>query len=133
MGCNGGIVVIYLDTHVVVWLYAGLVSRIPQAAQLMIEEQDVHISPMVVLELSYLHEIERLSVDAPVIVESLEASLGLRVCTIPFHQLVMEAMAQKWTRDPFDRLIASNAICAGAPLLTKDATILEHCSCATWG
>jgi PIN domain nuclease of toxin-antitoxin system len=44
----------------------------------------------------------------------------------------MEAMAQKWTRDPFDRLISSNAICAGSPLLTKDATILEHCSCATW-
>ncbi len=123
---------IYLDTHVIVWLYAGQVSRIPQTAQSMIEEQDVCISPMVVLELSYLHEIERLSVDAPVIVESLEASLGLCVCTMPFHQLVMEAAAQKWTRDPFDRIIASNAICAGSPLLTKDATILAHCSTATW-
>jgi PIN domain nuclease of toxin-antitoxin system len=124
---------IYLDTHVVAWLYAGQVHRIPLAAQAMIEEQDAAISPMVVLELAYLHEIERLSADASVIVESLEASLGLRVCTLPFHRLVMEAVAQTWTRDPFDRIIASNAICAKSKLLTKDAAMLEHCSYATWG
>jgi PIN domain nuclease of toxin-antitoxin system len=133
LGFDGGAVVIYLDTHVAVWLYAGQVSLIPLAAQTMIEEQDVTISPMVVLELEYLHEIERLSVSASVIVESLEASLGLRVCTLPFHLLVTEAAAQKWTRDPFDRIIAANAICAKSDLLTKDTTIREHCSYATWG
>ncbi len=123
---------IYLDTHVSVWLYAGQVERIPIAAQAMIEEHDVLVSPMAILELEYLHEIERLSVGASVIVESLEASLGLRVCALPFHRIVTESMAQKWTRDPFDRIIVANAICAGSPLITKDSSILANYSNATW-
>ena len=70
--------------------------------------------------------------DAPVIVESLEASIGLRVCQRSFHQLVMEAMAQNWTRDPFDRIITANALCAKAELITKDAVILKNCPYAVW-
>jgi PIN domain nuclease of toxin-antitoxin system len=52
--------VIYLDTHVVAWLYAGELGRLSQFASERIEAEDVLISPMVVLELTYLHEIERL-------------------------------------------------------------------------
>ena len=37
-----------------------------------------------------------------------------------------------WTRDPFDRLIAAQAIVADAPLVTADRTILEHLPLATW-
>ena len=123
---------IYLDTHVVAWLYAGELDRLSPFASERIEAEDVVISPMVVLELTYLHEIERLLVDAPVIIESLEAAIGLRVCTLPFHRLVMEAASQKWTRDPFDRIIVANAVCAQSPLLTKDRQILQHCQSAVW-
>ena len=123
---------IYLDTHVVAWLYAGELGRLSQFASERIEAEDVLISPMVVLELTYLHEIERLLVDAPVIIESLEASIGLRVCALPFHRLVLEAASQKWTRDPFDRIIVANAVCAQSPLLTKDRLILKHCQSAVW-
>ena len=123
---------IYLDTHVVVWLYAGELGRISTSAKALIEEHDILISPMVILELTYLQEIERLSVDASVIIESLEASIGLRVCRLSFHQLVMEAMSQKWTRDPFDRIIAATALCAKAELITKDAVILKNCQYAVW-
>ena len=123
---------IYLDTHVVVWLYAGEINRIPGSAQLMIEKHDLVISPMVILELEYLYEIKRISVNASVIVESLEASIGLQVCKLSFHRLVSEAIAQNWTRDPFDRMIAANAVCAKSRLLTKDETILNNCNSAFW-
>lgn len=123
---------IYLDTHVVVWLYAGELDRISKPAQNLIEENDLVISPMVILELTYLQEIDRLSVESTVIIESLEAAIGLCICRLSFHRLVMEAMIQKWTRDPFDRIIAANALCAKSKLLTKDATILKHCPYAIW-
>ena len=123
---------IYLDTHVVVWLYAGELDKISTFAKALIEENDLLISPMVILELTYLQEIERISVEASVIVESLEAAIGLQVCRLSFHQLVMEAMAQNWTRDPFDRIIAANALCAKSKLLTKDAVILKNCPYAVW-
>ncbi len=83
---------IYLDTHVVVWLYAGETERIPASAQILIETHDLLVSPMVILELEYLYEIKRISVVAAVITESLEASIGLRVCKLPFHQVVVEAL-----------------------------------------
>jgi len=51
---------IYLDTHVVIWLYArkgeGLSTR---ARRLIEDEPEIAISPMVLLELDYLHEIGR--------------------------------------------------------------------------
>jgi len=133
MGCEQGAVVIYLDTHVIAWLYSGELSRIPPSAKALIEDRDLLISPMVILELSYLHEIERLSVAASMIVEALAATIGLRVCSLPFHRLVVEAMQQKWTRDPFDRIIVANALCAQSLLLTKDVAILQHCPSAVWG
>jgi PIN domain nuclease of toxin-antitoxin system len=132
VGCDGGAIVIYLDTHVVVWLYAGQLFRIPESAQGLMEAEQIRVSPMVVLELEYLHEIGRLTVGGATILESLASSIGLQVCALPFHRVAVEAMGQSWTRDPFDRIIAAHALCADAPLLTKDAAILANCRKAVW-
>ena len=45
---------IYLDTHVVVWLYAGETSKLSQAAEELINTNDLLISPIVLLEMNYL-------------------------------------------------------------------------------
>ena len=87
---------------------------------------------MSVLELRYLHEIGRLTVDAPVILEYLQSALALTVCGLPFHRVVVEAMDQTWTRDPFDRIIAGQARAAGRRLVTKDAVMRQHCDYAVW-
>lgn len=52
---------ILLDTHVVAWLHAGLVERLPPHARELLEDEDLGMSQMVCLELEYLHEIGRLS------------------------------------------------------------------------
>ena len=49
----------YSDTHVVVWLYGGDVERLSKAAQDQMQDEDLLVSPAVLLELEYLHEIER--------------------------------------------------------------------------
>lgn len=64
---------------------------------------------MVVLELEYPYEMERLKTPAAQILEYLESALDLGICLLPFHRLVMEALDMKWTRDPFDRLIVAQA------------------------
>ena len=122
----------FIDTHVVVWLYAGELDRISPSAQQSLEEQDLLISPMVILELQYLRETGRLTVAAPVIVSTLKKSLNLQVCELSFNQIVLEALAQEWTRDPFDRIIVAHAAARNLPLLTKDDTILSHYKKAFW-
>lgn len=53
-------------------------------------------------------------------------------CLISPVRVVMEAMVQTWTRDPFDRIITATASTANAVLLTKDWGILDHYARAFW-
>ncbi|MDA8164799.1 MAG: PIN domain-containing protein [Desulfobacteraceae bacterium] len=124
---------IYLDTHVVAWAYAGEIDRFPPSVCRRIEESDLLISPFVLLELKYLHEIERLTVEPGVIYENLASTIGLAVCDLPLMRVITEALPQTWTRDPFDRIITATATARDAILLTKDAAILTHYPKAFWG
>ncbi len=123
---------IYLDTHVVVWLYAGKSDLLSPLAVERIEAEDLLISPMVQLELEYLREIDRLTVGSALVIESLAQRIGLTVCDLPFPIVMIESIVQAWTRDPFDRLITAQAIARNVPLLTKDRHIQENCALAVW-
>ena len=48
--------VAYLDTHALVWLYAGVVEPFAAASQRVIEAHDLLVSPMALLEIQYLCE-----------------------------------------------------------------------------
>ncbi|HAV63676.1 MAG TPA: hypothetical protein DCY13_15080 [Verrucomicrobiales bacterium] len=123
---------IYLDTHVVVWLYAGLVERFSPAARVALEENDLLISPIVRLELQLLQEIGRTSVAPGKIIGVLESDLGLTICPQPFAAVVRQAEKVSWTRDPFDRMIVGQAEAGGSPLLTRDEVIRQNFGKAIW-
>jgi len=124
---------IYLDTHVVAWMFSGRINLIPETVQALLEQHDLTISPAVMLELQYLFEIRRTAEPARSVVETLRREVGLKVCDLPFADVVEVAWAQDWTRDPFDRLIVSQAALRGAALATKDGAIHEHFQLAVWG
>lgn len=123
---------IHLDTHVLVWLFAGRRDLLSAAATQQIETNDLFVSPMVVFELELLFEIGRTAESGRVVVRELEERLDLRVLTDPFPAVVRAAAKQTWTREPFDRVIVGQAALRNAPLLTKDRTILEHYDAAVW-
>ena len=122
----------YLDTHVVMWLYAGEMSLFPSAACELLLEAPLTISPVVLLELQYLFEIERIKVGPEKIFKDLEKSIGLKLCRMEFQKVVTGSLKQSWTRDPFDRMITAQAMIANAVLITKDESILKHYSKAVW-
>ena len=123
---------IYLDTHVVVWLYAGLAEKFSEPIHRLINDDEVCISPIVRLELQYLHEVQRVTDDEQEIVSDLADRIGLRVCSEPFDRIVTRALAYSWTRDPFDRLIVAQAALHDNFLVSKDSTILANYSYARW-
>jgi PIN domain nuclease of toxin-antitoxin system len=123
---------IYLDTHVVVWLYAGEVERLSKNVCELIEANEVFISPMVMLELQYLKEINRITSEPALMCENLAGAIGMKICDKSLLQLVTEAMPVSWTRDPFDRMIVAAAQISNTPLLTKDQLILDNYSGAVW-
>ncbi len=123
---------IFLDTYILVWLYEGLLEKIPENIQNIMETEALFISPMVELELNFLHEIGRITVEGPEIVRHLDAHIGITISRIDFYRIVEEAQHQRWTRDPFDRLIVANASVFQAPLITKDERIREHYPLSIW-
>jgi len=124
--------VIRLDTHVVVWLYQGQTERLSARAAERIETHSLVVSPMVQLELTYLHEIGRLTVSGAEILGDLGSRIGVQLSDASLAAVVHAAASLNWTRDPFDRLIVADALVASTELLTKDATIAAHCPLAVW-
>lgn len=117
---------VYLDTHITVWLFAGQIEKLSSKAQDLLNENEIHISPIVRLELLYLNEIMRITVTPSEIITELSNQIGLKICNKDFNSIISHSMAQNWTRDPFDRIIVANAAMNQDYLLTKDQTILEN-------
>jgi len=122
----------YLDTHTAMRLAHGR-PRIGRDAEKLIQRAELLISPMVLLELEYLHEIGRLTLPGKDVLRKLEHELGVRLCDLPFADVAREALNEKWTRDVFDRIIVSQArLNALSPLISADETIAEHYPRTVW-
>lgn len=124
---------IHLDTHVAVWLCAGLTERFPKTLLDELTSSALCISPMVALELSYLYEIGRIAIPGEAVVADLADRLGICLCSPRFDLVARIAQGYNWTRDPFDRMIAATASAEAAVLVSKDATILKHYALGKWG
>lgn len=122
---------IHLDTHVVVWLYGGQADRLPAGVRARLSTERTLISPMVLLELRYLHEVGRIK-DPAAVLSDVHRGRGLALDATPFADVVATADRFSFTRDAFDRLIAAQAVAAGADLVTKDRRLREHLPQAVW-
>lgn len=122
----------YLDTHAAMRLAHGR-ARVGRDAAQLIQRADLLISPMVLVELEYLHEIGRLTLPAKDILRKMEHEVGLRQCDLPFADVARAAIDEKWTRDPFDRIIVAQARLNGlAPLISSDEEIIERYPRTIW-
>jgi PIN domain nuclease of toxin-antitoxin system len=123
---------IYLDTHVVVWLYSGLTDKLSELAKSLINDNEIYISAIVRLELQYLYEIKRITHQPDTIIAELSEQIDLQICNKSFNQIISMSLAINWTRDPFDRIITANAQIGNNMLLSKDGNILNNYTCAKW-
>lgn len=123
----------YLDTHVVAWLYEGLVEKLSASARQAIEDSTLLFSPIVELELQYLHEIGRLTVPPDILINALVEEIGLGRAEVPLHPIIVIAKTLTWTRDVFDRLIVATTMATQeARLITRDTNIRKHSAVAFW-
>ena len=124
--------VAYLDTHIAVWLYAGLTEKISDAARDAIEDNDLLISPLVRLELQYLFEIGRITVKPDTIIKNLFTAIDLRVSETPLQKILNQAAKINWTRDVFDRMLSAESMATGGGFITADETIKSNLKLAIW-
>ena len=84
----------YLDTQVVIWLCEKRLDRLSPGASAALEAHELRISPMVLLELEYLFEIQRIVQPPRMLLGQLESQLGLKLCDHPFPAIVDTALLE---------------------------------------
>ena len=123
----------YLDTNVVVWLAQGNLARISPTAQGVLEQANLLISPMVLIELEYLYEVNRIKLPSRDVQLKIEHEIGVRVCDLSFPLVASVVVDERWTRDPFDRIIVAQAKANGlASLVSVDEEIGRHYPRTIW-
>lgn len=122
-----------LDTHVIAWFAGGQAEKVSPKAKALIEQATtLVVSPMVVLELQLLHEIGRVREPALDLLRRWQDAVSLRVAADGFERVGTAALDERWTRDPFDRLIVAHARLMDAVLITRDRRIAANYGGARW-
>jgi PIN domain nuclease of toxin-antitoxin system len=114
--------VILLDTNALIWLLAGH----GRAAELAQAGGRLYLSPVSLLELQFLVEVDRLEVEAGRSVADVAADPRWQLDSPRSDVLFGNALSVEWTRDPFDRLLIAHARCRRWRLATGDRRILAQ-------
>lgn len=114
---------IFLDTQSLLWLYQGNKDRFSPRVLELLTSEELLVSPMVALELSYLFEVGKIRKSARLVLQELHEEFGLNVDQVDFASVLEVAAGESWTRDPFDRIIAAHAKRKDAVLVTSDRMI----------
>ncbi len=97
------------------------------------ETAQLLISPMVLIEFEYLYEVNRILLPARDLSLKLEYELGVRICDLDFPSIANVVLNEKWTRDPFDRIIVAQAKANGfSPLISADKEIRQRYPRTIW-
>ena len=123
---------IFLDTHVAVWLYSGQLNLFSPKILKRINENPVCISHIARLEMKYLNEIGRIKIEPDVIIDSLVNEIGLTFSDNSIDRIVSQAIHLDFTRDPFDRIIVADASINNSILISKDENIKKHYKNTIW-
>jgi PIN domain nuclease of toxin-antitoxin system len=111
-----------LDTHALLWFQAGD-RRLSRSARAAIEAGDAEaiLSAAVVWEMAIKASLGRLQLPATVerYVEE-KIGQGYRVLAVSWEHAARVEQLPWHHRDPFDRLLAAQALVEGYPVVTRD-------------
>ena len=113
-----------LDTHVVLWLLAGEDRRFGPAALVALRDQLATVSAATVWEIAIKRRLGKLR--APTGLVETVAAAGLQLLSVTALHAEQVAELPDLHRDPFDRLLVSQARLEGLTLVTADAIVRRY-------
>lgn len=124
----------FLDTNIVIFLYEKNTTMLSEEICDILDsyENTFYISHITNLELQYLFEIQKIIISPEEIISSIQSLFPIEYSSKNISKIIEKANTLSWTRDPFDRIIAANALIENMPLITSDRNILAHCKSAIW-
>ncbi|MCI0545683.1 MAG: PIN domain-containing protein [Candidatus Rokubacteria bacterium] len=113
-----------LDTHFFIWIVLG--SKRLREFPWIGRCQPWGVSPVSLLEIQFLAESGRLTVENPEFTDVVMDDPRFTVDDPPLVSLVRHALRLGWTRDPFDRLLAAHSLSRRVPLCSADRLVRTH-------
>jgi PIN domain nuclease of toxin-antitoxin system len=124
-----------LDTHVLIWLVEGT-DNLSQAARQAIEDEDnsLHLSIVSLWEMTIKTSLGKLQLKIPLdrILESYIIPSGIEILPIHFDHLLVLRDLPLHHRDPFDRLLISQAQAKGLTLVSSDGFFSDYSVQTLW-
>ena len=117
--------IVFLDTCACIYLYEKLDTKFSKKTKKIIEDNPLGYSPTVGLELKYLEECNKITSHKKVISFLNKIVLAQEVES-SYIRLTKQAIEEIWTRDPFDRLIVSQARLEESYLISSDKKISKN-------
>ncbi|MFN4002633.1 type II toxin-antitoxin system VapC family toxin [Microcella sp.] len=113
-----------LDTHVLIWAL-GVPDRLPPAIRARLADPREHlvVSAASALEIATKHRLKRLP-EATALVHGFEQQvdrLGADALSIEANHAITAGSLEWAHRDPFDRMLAAQAMSEGFALVTADS------------
>ena len=118
-----------LDTCTFLWIAAGSAQLSRRAAELFGDPaNDVFLSAVSAWEIAVKHALGRLPLPAPAAeyIMSLRKLHGIVALPISEDEALYLPRIPNLHRDPFDRMLVSQAVVNGLTLLTPDALITQY-------
>lgn len=117
---------ILLDTHAFLWWVLGD-SRLSKSAQTLILEENVgvHVSAITALEIAIKVRLLKLP-EATILIHRFEDEVerqGFRAISVTSTHACTAGLLKGADRDPFDRVIAAQAILEGMILISNDPAL----------
>ena len=125
-----------LDTHVFAWLFLGD-PRLPPRVRALIEtyESDIYVSAISAYEMSQKHRLGKWPEIAPIMdgFERLAHEAVFLVLDLKPVHAIRAGLFDPVHRDPFDRMIAAQAIVEGLRIVSKDEGFRTLGADVVWG
>lgn len=122
-----------LDTHAFIWAM-GMVSNLPTTIASAISDPDneVWISVVSAYEIDYKRDRDRGLASLPADLISAAAALPARWLAVEPEHAVAAARLPREFRDPWDRIIAAQAMVKGLTLLSRDPAMRRMGAPVLW-
>ena len=116
---------VLLDTHIVIWSLSEPDKLSNEAKTLINNADQLCVSSASIWEMAIKSSLGKLEADLDAIVSELQR-LGVIELAISWQHVKQVKLLPHHHRDPFDRLIVSQAICEPLVLLSHDKILAEY-------